>query len=267
MLAVVGLGEARRIVPVDGFAGVGEGDEVADAVAEPLADERAEDALLSQLGRRCVPPRVRREASGASSVRGRGFRDRVCRKRSRLEPAGASGRPSPPISRWSTISGQSSLTYRLRSGSIAAMPWSAVIRTSVPSGKASAQQVLVEDGERLVDKPLDLPHRRGRACASRCRRPAGRRTRSRDRRRRERCRRRPLRPRSRRTGARRHAGAASGRACSQRSRAAARRARRRRRRSGWGRSRRPERHRRRTHRGRGACSGGRLRRTRTGAER
>lgn len=38
VLAVVGLGEAWRVVPVDGFAGVGEGDEVADAVAEPLAD-------------------------------------------------------------------------------------------------------------------------------------------------------------------------------------------------------------------------------------
>src|SRR5262245_30396378 len=54
------------------------------------------------------------------------------------DPAGASGLPSAPTSKCCASSGQTTFTYVVRSGVIPSIPWSAVSRTSVPSGQGAA---------------------------------------------------------------------------------------------------------------------------------
>ena len=137
VLAVVGLREPWRLVPVDGFAGVGENDQVADLFPEPFADCRAEDALLDQLGdavhlRAAFEKRLERRpdvvvASGSGVQEEISARPCGCERSS----VGADLEVVDDL-------GPELVDVQAAFGSIAAMPWSAVIRTSVPSGRRSA---------------------------------------------------------------------------------------------------------------------------------
>ena len=110
VMAELVLLEEAGLAPPGLDAGARQHDDVADALAEARRDARPEDSVGRELRRRARPTRRRRRAPSSSPSASSSAPSRTCRKRSRAEPAGASGRPSAPRRRSGTSCGQRSLT-------------------------------------------------------------------------------------------------------------------------------------------------------------
>ncbi len=100
---------------------------------------------------RGAPPSAAPTPARRGSARGATTTSSTCpgstwRKRSRADPAGASGRPFRPRRSWVAISGQRSFTNTVVAGSTGTCPWSAVTSRSV---SPSAGMLIGEVGERV----------------------------------------------------------------------------------------------------------------------
>ena len=115
MVAAEAHVEPARLAPPDRLARAGQDDDVAD----PLAEARpavAEDAVGEELGGAAAPPPGPPGGPRAATTTSSTWPGRTWRKRSRADPAGASGRPSSPRRRCRAISGQALVHEHRRLG-------------------------------------------------------------------------------------------------------------------------------------------------------